>query len=655
MPPSSISRRTFLKVCVTGGASTLLAACGKLFNKKGIQPLVPVNQPKDNLLVDATASPVTKGVDIGTPSANTSLPPHWTRGKVARERTLIYNGTGGDYPNCNPFSGGGQLLEGCAYYSTTADKTIFWMLESYQFSGDATELTLKFRPGIEWSDGKPFTSRDAQFGFETALRLGWTDITGVEVIDNMTMKVKLAKSDWRFLQNLVYSGFRGNQRLIVPEHIFKYITDQQIQSMIENSAADLFTFFDPERNYPVVTGPYMMVETDPAISKEFNYVGLNVLDLRPDWWAVKTGLVAKMPDVERIITVVLEKTPEMQVKQFAENIVDYCDSYLVDPDAIRTILLKADQVSTWTGDQPPYGHVSPDVGGLGFNTRHPPFDDSRVRWAIAYALDPRNLLDKVYGRDVQVAQSPFPSYPAFQKLMEAISTLAGEYDFREYNPAKSEQLMQQAGYQKGADGFWVDKNGVHISTTLYADGVNTWYYSTPYPELANAMIVQLRQAGFDCQVKLFEDNPQSVANAGGAELVDTWTTAAKGQASLFILGNLGTGINDPIDLFNLYQDIPSTQDIWSNVTRWVDADFTKVRAELNALSPEDPRAVAAFRKCMEIWYKNLPFIPLFQSYNRVPYSTRYWQNWPSVENPYVPISFMNLDALMLVTNLKPQI
>jgi peptide/nickel transport system substrate-binding protein len=346
----------------------------------------------------------------------------------------------------------------------------------------------------------------------------------------------------------------------------------------------------------------------------------------------------------------------MQVKQFTENMVDFCRSYRVGPEAIRDILEQAPEISTWTGHNPPYGHIAPHVGGLGFNCQQAPFDDPRLRWAIAYALDQKSILEEVYGRDVEVAESPFPGYPVFQKLLSEIDDLVREYNFIDYDPAKSTQWMQEAGYQKNAAGLWAGQNGARIGLTLYADGTNTWYYVESYAKMASKIVEELRQAGFDCQLKLFEESPQEAAEQGGIEIEDTYTIAAKGHAPLFILDSLGMGINDPVDLFMDYQPehILPVGGYSSNLTRWVDDSFTKATDELLKLSPQDPRALASFRKCMEIWYQNLSFIPLFQTYHRVPYNTRYWTNWPSAENPYAELAFSSHGALLLVINLKAQ-
>src|SRR5262249_40760322 len=38
-----------------------------------------------------------------------------------------------------------------------------WLAESYEYNRDSTELTLKLRPGVTWSDGQPFGAKDVAF------------------------------------------------------------------------------------------------------------------------------------------------------------------------------------------------------------------------------------------------------------------------------------------------------------------------------------------------------------------------------------------------------------------------------------------------------------------------------------------------------------
>ena len=54
-------------------------------------------------------------------------------------------------------------IEGLEYYSAFADKFMPWTAESHEYNADGTELTIKIRKGVEWSDGTPFTAKDVVF------------------------------------------------------------------------------------------------------------------------------------------------------------------------------------------------------------------------------------------------------------------------------------------------------------------------------------------------------------------------------------------------------------------------------------------------------------------------------------------------------------
>ena len=72
----------------------------------------------------------------------------------------------------NPQLGGNIIYEPLAFYSAFADKTIMWLAEDYKYSPDYKELTVKTRPGITWSDGKPFSAEDVAYSLNTLNELG---------------------------------------------------------------------------------------------------------------------------------------------------------------------------------------------------------------------------------------------------------------------------------------------------------------------------------------------------------------------------------------------------------------------------------------------------------------------------------------------------
>ena len=56
-----------------------------------------------------------------------------------------------------------------------------WLAESYQFTPDFKQLTIKTRQGIKWSDGTPFSAEDVAYTFNTLRDLGPKVKWGVDV------------------------------------------------------------------------------------------------------------------------------------------------------------------------------------------------------------------------------------------------------------------------------------------------------------------------------------------------------------------------------------------------------------------------------------------------------------------------------------------
>ena len=113
---------------------------------------------------------------------------------VPRNRTLSLvwfgsrEGRWVDYELWNPYAVGANhqngpnlLYEPLAYYSAFADKEYMWLAESYKYSADFKELTIKTRAGIKWSDGQPFSAEDVAYTLTSLRDLGPKVRWGVDV------------------------------------------------------------------------------------------------------------------------------------------------------------------------------------------------------------------------------------------------------------------------------------------------------------------------------------------------------------------------------------------------------------------------------------------------------------------------------------------
>ena len=144
--------------------------------------------------------------------------------------------------------------------------------ESHEVSDDATTFTFKIREGMTWQDGEPFTANDIIFTYKLALTKTSgataagklkqikgataffdgeaTDIPGLELVDDSTIKITLEKPNVAFL-----TGTAGSNSLvwILPEHIYKDVDPATLdeapatQSPTVGSGAYQFVEYVPDQ------------------------------------------------------------------------------------------------------------------------------------------------------------------------------------------------------------------------------------------------------------------------------------------------------------------------------------------------------------------------------------------------------------------------
>ena len=616
---SSITRREFIRISTTFIGGALLAACGVKAISKAVSP-TKAQQAREKL------AEVSKTMEVQEIKLDPQKP-NWPLGEVPRERTLIYQYITPMNGNCNPFdpgyfhqTGNAILYEPCAFYGVHADKEYLWLAESYQYSADAQVCTIKFRNGIKWSDGTPFRAADVAWSMETLKRVDGLnrqsvykkELVRAEAIDDTTLKVTLNQPDWRFFFNsLTFRFDLGDYGAVQAPQMFAGVADADLAS---------FNVYDQAKGWPISTGPYGAGTSNEQYTH---------YDLRDSWWAVDTGFLEDYPGPWRIIHQASTNST-MSAQMLINKEIDqtYVDMH---PFVVTSILEQGEHLTTWTGRKSPYGYIDWWPISVQFCTQKPPFDNPKVRWAVAYAIDQQKVLDVALGGAGTVAMSPFPNYPKLATLLDDIKDIIDQYNVLEYNLDKSAALMAEAGFTKDSEGFWVDAEGKRPDSDLYA--------AVPlFDDIAPIVAEQLRQGGFFSQHKAPSD---------------VWEAIWEGRAPMFLFGHAGATI-DPYDTFMLYYTSPQPmgQQEWNNVTRWQKDEFKAIADEMNKAPMDSITIKELFQRGMKIWYEYLPDCPLVQWYSRIPVNTWYWGNWPNETNPYMTSALWHTTMLYVVLGLK---
>ncbi len=543
---------------------------------------------------------------------------------VPRENTLIIGFEGGPHAapeqsGLNPGATNSQghhqvMIESLYYLNYQTGELIPWLAAGpATWNEDYSEVTITLRDGIKWSDGEPFTAEDIVFTIgilqanpTLASASSVVDVAEATAVDDLTLQIKLNAPNPRFVVNAFGVRIWGAVR-IVPKHIW------------EGQDPNTFSNFDLEKGWPVWTGPYRLVKATPT---EF------VFDRRDDWWGAETGFQA-LPAPERVIFV--EAGPdERKAAALTANEVDGEPSLRID--TFQDVVSKNPNAIGWTEDGT-RAWIDPCPGMLGFNTRVAPWDDPDMRWAINYALPKQQIGDATTGGQGIISAYNFPAYPALQAWLTENQDLLDQYGPTVYDPAKAKEIFESKGYVMGADGFYA-KEGERLQVDIL--------FKTEEPILPALIVSAFQDVGIDAAARALAGAAYFDARDTGDFEIETHHVACG-------------SVVEPYDELNLLHSRwvkPIGERASNNIWGWTNADYDQIVEEMQQLEPGAERQHELFRQALEIRLQELPIISLTQQQRVVPYSTRYWTNWPTAENDYhhPPNWWMNF--LMLVVNIE---
>ena len=126
---------------------------------------------------------------------------------------------------------------------------------------------------------------------------------------------------------------------------------------------------------------------------------------------------------------------------------------------------------------------------LGYNLRDPRFSDKRIRQAMTYAINKKDIIAGVLLGYGTPCTGPFPP--------ESWAYNPDVRDF-EYNPEKAKVLLKEAGWEKGQDGI-LEKDGKPFEFTVLVNQGND-------ARLKTAQIIKenLKKAGIIMHIKVLE-------------------------------------------------------------------------------------------------------------------------------------------------------
>jgi len=367
------------------------------------------------LVLGATAATAQDAITVAVQLEPPNLDP--TGGAAGAIDTVLYSNV---FEGLTRFASDGSIIPGLA--------------QSWEISEDGLTYTFTLRDGVTFHDGTTMDADDVKFSLDRARAKDSTNaqkglfapIDTVEVVNPLTVKVTLKQPTGMFLFNMAW----GDAVIVAPESIAGIA------------------------NTPIGTGAFKFAQ----------WVQGDRIDLvkNPDYWGT--------PALLDRATFKFISDP---TAAFAAVMAEDVDAFVGFPAPENLPQFQAD---------PRFQVLIGNTEGetiLAMNNKMPPFNDVRVRRAVAHAIDRQAIIDgAMFGQGTPIGTHFAPHNPAYVDLT----------DLSQFDPAMSKKLLAEAGL---ADGFtttlklpppsYARRGGEIIASQLRAVGITAEIETQEWP------------------------------------------------------------------------------------------------------------------------------------------------------------------------------
>ena len=404
---------------------------------------------------------------------------------------------------------------------------------SWDISQDGREYTFPLRKGILYHHGKELDSGDVKYSFERVMnpktrsprRFNFRWIDSVEAPDKYLVRIKLKEPFAPFISTLTI------------------------------------------RNCPIIpagmepTGLKPSPGTGPFVFKSFAPNETSEVTRFDKYWEYDEKTGDRLPYLDGI-----------HVRKITEATVRWTALRAGDVDYIQN---PAPNIAIEELKNPTPGTVMVMANPVGarwiyINVTKPPFDDKRVRQALAYTLDKEEIIKAAWWNLGEVANNqPFANRSRFNIPVKD----------REVNRAKAKQLLAEAGYPNG---FKVEF--LEFSRTSYIDACTN-------------VIGQLREVGIDATMKVLDRAPY-------------YKRMREGDYIISVIGD--SERLDPDDAY--YMRFHSSEIGSNNWSRYVNKEIDDL-VEKGRITWKWEDRVPIYKKVIEIIMEDLPIFYIGKQIN----------------------------------------
>ncbi|KAB2904034.1 MAG: ABC transporter substrate-binding protein [Anaerolineae bacterium] len=532
------------------------------------------------------------------------------------------------------------------------------------YNDDFTQMTVKLREGLYWSDGVEFSGDDLYFTVDLIKNtpgmgnqgLFENNVDHMEQPDRNTVVFYLKKPNSRF-----HAAFtvRWGALYIMPKHIWEQVEDPVA-----------FTF-----NPPVSLGAYTLRDFDPNGQ-------WYLWERREDWQRTS---VARLGEVSVKYAMYIDPGPSDK-RVIAQKAHELDVIHDITPEG-RITLARENPSSVGWFPSFPWAHPDPTLPAVIYNNEKPGLDKREVRWALTLAIDIAQVALASYRGAATISAIHVPPtgmYPQFyheplESWLNDFTIKVGGEDYKPYDPTAAqriadlarpslgdlvptdpdiikqyigagwwkhdldaaEQLMLDAGMQKKG-GKWALPDGSDFKVPLMSMNPE----SNPTMNRAAAMIVENWDAfGIDTTLDS-QANPWPIMSSGEYTANLAWTIETwGGHPDLFFF----------LQYWHSRLYVPSGEPAaGSNSMRWQHPELDRIIEGIEKISFDDPKGVELGLEFCKLAAQEMPITPLMAYNVFTTMDTTYFEGYPSIDDPYTdPVPNWGNTKYMFV-KIKPK-
>ena len=341
----------------------------------------------------------------------------------------------------------------------------------WEISDDKQLYTFHIDPRARWSDGTPITAEDVAATFEAVtspksltgpFQVLFTTLEKPYLIDSQTIAFPCKEVHWHNLNNL------GSSLYIMPKSMLEAA---KAKCRAEGKDEALY-FNEINFNLPIVGGPYYV-----SAHKEGRSM---TLQRRPDYWGFKTPGGKGVYNFDRIqIRFFMDQNNAYEA--FKKGEVDAYAVYSARVWNTESVGEKFEK--NWIVKQNVHNHEPIGFQGLAMNMRRKPYDDVRVRKALALLFDRRRMVrtlmyDAYFLMNSYCTDLFDANHPCTNPMLD-------------YDPEEAVRLLKEAGFERNPQTGKLERDGVPFVVRILTRSASDSTYLALFKEALDRVGIDL--------------------------------------------------------------------------------------------------------------------------------------------------------------------